>query len=112
MRKAVVFSIGGVSLVVLVAVALLVVPARAGAQAKPIEGVKFEVSQSLNDNLKPFLGKLVYVNLRSGKTYLGSLKAVGDHWIHLEKVAERNFFDALIRIEDISAIEVQFRDNK
>jgi small nuclear ribonucleoprotein (snRNP)-like protein len=112
MRKTTMFDLGGVALAILVSLALLTVPVRAAAQTKAIEGVKFEVSQSLNDNLKPFVGKLVYVNLRSGKIYQGSLKAVGDHWIHLEKVAERTFYDALIRIDDISAIEAQFRDNK
>jgi small nuclear ribonucleoprotein (snRNP)-like protein len=97
---------------ILISAAILTFPVLAAVQSKPIEGVKFEVAQSLNDNLKPFVGKNVYVALRSGKTYLGSLKAVGEHFIHLEKIAEKNFYDALIRVEDISAIEVQFRDNK
>ncbi len=112
MRKATMFGLVGVALAILVSVALITFPEKAAAETKAIEGVKYEVSQSLNDNLKPFVGKMVYVNLRSGKTYQGSLKAVGDHWIHLEKLAERNFYDALIRIDDISAIETQFRDNK
>ncbi|HAA03621.1 MAG TPA: hypothetical protein DCZ69_19375 [Syntrophobacteraceae bacterium] len=112
MRTTSMFSAAGIALAILVSGVSLAVPQRAAAETKALEGVRFEVSQSLNDNLKPFIGKMVYVGLRSGKTYQGSLKAVGDHWIHLEKVAERNFFDALIRTEDISAIEAQFRDNK
>jgi small nuclear ribonucleoprotein (snRNP)-like protein len=87
----------------------------AGAQAKsvtPIEGVKFEVQNALGDNLKLFVGKDVHVHLRSGKTFQGYVKSVGDHFVHLEKLAGRDFYDVLIRIEDISAIEVKFRDLK
>jgi len=86
-----------------------------GAQAKavtPIEGVKFEVQQALGDNLKLFVGKDVLVHLRSGKTFQGYVKSVGDHFVHLEKLAGRDFYDVLIRIDDISAIEAKFRDLK
>jgi hypothetical protein len=37
---------------------------------------------------------------------------VGDHFVHLEKLAGREFFDVLIRIEDISAVEARFRELK
>jgi hypothetical protein len=87
----------------------------AGAQAKSataIEGDKFDVQNSLGDNLKFFIGKDVYVHLRSGKTFQGYVKSVGDHFVHLEKLAGREFFDVLVRIEDISAIEAKFRDLK
>ncbi len=87
----------------------------AGAQAKsatPIEGVKFDTQNSLGDNLKFFTGKDVYVHLRSGKTFQGYVKSVGDHFVHLEKLAGREFFDVLIRIEDISAVEARFRELK
>jgi small nuclear ribonucleoprotein (snRNP)-like protein len=102
----------GIPLVVVIVVACFAGVTTAAAETVAIEGVQFRVSQSLTDNLKPFVGKMLYVHLRSGQTLLGSLKAVGDHWIHLEKVAERNFFDAFIRSEDISAVEAQFRANK
>ncbi len=88
---------------------------RADAQAKSVtatEGAKFDVQNPLGDNLKRFLGKDVYVHLRSGKTLQGYVKSVGDHFVHLEKLAGRDFFDALIRIEDISAIEAKFRELK
>ena len=85
------------------------------AEAKsivPIEGAKFDVSLSMKDNLKLFIGKDVFVYLRSGKTFQGYVKAVGNDFIHLEKLAGRDFYDAFIRIEDISAIEAKFRDMK
>jgi hypothetical protein len=32
--------------------------------------------------------------------------------MHVEKLAGKDFYDALIRIEDITAIEAKFRDLK
>jgi hypothetical protein len=85
------------------------------AEAKsivPIEGPKFDVSLSMKENLKLFIGRDVFVHLRSGKTLEGYIKAVGNDFIHLEKLAGRDFYDAFIRIEDISAMEAKFRDMK
>jgi len=74
---------------------------------------KFDVSTSMKDNLKSYyVGKDVYVHLRSGKTIQGYIKSVGSDLFHIEKLAGRDFYDALIRIEDISAMEVKFRDIK
>jgi small nuclear ribonucleoprotein (snRNP)-like protein len=99
-------------LVILFSAMFLTSPVNVMAQVVAQEGVKFDVSQSMKDNLKMFIGKNIYISLRSGKTYQGVLKSVGDHFIHLEKISERNFFDALVRIDDISAIEAQFRGYK
>lgn len=88
---------------------------QAHAQAKAVktlEGAKFNTAESLADNLKTYAGKDVIVHLRSGKTFQGYVKSVGTGLLHLEKLAGRDFYDALIRIEDISAIETKFRDLK
>jgi len=83
-------------------------------QKKPtaLEGVKFDTGASLADNIKGFAGKNVLVHLRSGKTVEGYVKSVSNTLLHIEKLAGRDFYDALIRIEDISAIEAKFRDMK
>jgi len=74
-----------------------------------VEGVKFDVSLSMKDNLKSYVGKDVVVHLRSGKTLQGYVKSVGNDFVHLEKLMGKEFYDALVRIDDISAIEVKFR---
>jgi hypothetical protein len=87
--------------------------AEAQAQQKSVtalEGAKFDTGASMADNIKTFVGKDVFVHLRSGKTVQGYVKSVGSGLLHLEKLAGRDFYDALIRIEDISAIEAKFRD--
>ncbi len=89
--------------------------ADAQAQAKKpaaVEGAKFDTGASLVDNLNIYLGKDVLVHLRSGKTFQGYVKSVGNGLLHLERLAGRDFYDALVRIEDISAIEAKFRDMK
>jgi small nuclear ribonucleoprotein (snRNP)-like protein len=91
----------------------LAVSAELSAQATVVvQGVSYNVAGSLKDNLKSLTGKDIFINLRSGKIYQGYVKSVGDHFVHVEKIAGKDFYDALIRIEDISAIEAKFRDMK
>lgn len=77
-----------------------------------VEGSKFDTSLSLIDNLKSYTGKNVFVHLKSGKTLQGYVKAVGNNLVHLKKLAGKDFYDALIRIEEINAIEAKFRGMK
>jgi hypothetical protein len=89
----------------------LAFPEMVGAKSPtPVEGVRFDVGFTMKDNLKSLIGKDVHVHLRDGKTLQGFVKSVGDALVHVEKLAGRDFFDALVKIEDISAIEVKFRD--
>ncbi len=84
--------------------------------AKPeivaVEGVSYNVNASMGDNLKSLYGKRVSVTLNSGKTSTGLVKIVGEHLVHIEKLVGKEYFDALIRIEDISAIDTMFRKLK
>jgi hypothetical protein len=87
------------------------------AQAQPkkvtaLEGAIFNTAASMQDNLKIYVGKDIFVHLKSGKTIQGYVKSVGNGLLHLEKLAGRDFYDALIVIEDISAIEAKFRAMK
>lgn len=102
----------GIVLAIVISAAVLTVPLEAGAKAEvaAIEGMKYHVGASLQDNLKSLVRKKVYVTLDSGQTFAGFVKEVGNHFVHLEKLDGKEFFDALIRIEDISAIDAKFRD--
>ncbi len=81
-------------------------------KATAVEWARFDTSFPLKENLKTFLGRDVHLLLRSGQTIQGYVKSVGDHFIHLEKLAGRDFYDALVRIDDISAVEAKFREMK
>ena len=102
----------GVVLAFLFIVTIFAPSLEASAETKvfAIEGIRYNVNFSLQDNLKSLLGKKIYVTLSSGKTFAGFVKEVGDHLVHLEKLDGKSYFDALIRIEDISAIDTKFRD--
>ncbi|MFC1885007.1 DUF6897 domain-containing protein [Thermodesulfobacteriota bacterium] len=80
--------------------------------ATPVEGAKFDTSFSLADNLKMYMGKNIIVHLKSGKSFQGLVKAIGNNMLHLEKLTGKDFYDALIRIDEISAIEAKFREMK
>lgn len=83
-------------------------PARAQQSLKPVEGAAFNVTLSLADNLKPFIGRRIYLTLDSGTRMVGVVKEVGKGFVHLEKLEGREYFDALVRIDSISAVEARF----
>lgn len=95
---------------VIVAIFMLPLDASAKTNIVAVSGISYNVNFSLQDNLKSLIGKKVYLTLDSGKTFAGFIKAVGDNLVHLEKLDGKSYFDALIRIENISAIETKFRD--
>jgi len=102
----------GLAVSILFYLTMIVLPkgAEAGAKVVAIEGISYNVNSSLTDNLKPLIGKKVYVTLDSGETLAGFVKEVGDHLMHLEKLDGKDYFDALLRIENINAIYTRFRD--
>ncbi len=113
MKKADRIALTILAAIMLLAVGFILSPAVAQARSVTVlEGAKFDTASSIKDNLKTFAGRDVVVHLRSGKSFQGHVKATGDHFIHLEKLSGRDFYDALIRIEDISAIEAKFRELK
>jgi hypothetical protein len=112
MRKLKMLGSVAIMVAIVLSLTVLTIPTEAEAQAKvvAIEGMKYNVNASLQDNLKSLVGKRVYVTLSSGTSFSGFVKEVGGHFIHLEKLDGKDFFDALIRIEDISAMHAKFRD--
>ena len=113
MKRASMIVSGAVLAVFLFTAIFIISTASAQSRAATaVPGAKFKASFSMKENLKAYIGKDVLIHLRSGKTFQGYVKAVGDQAVHLEKLSGRDFYDALIRIEDISAIEAKFRDMK
>ena len=77
-----------------------------------IDGVAYKVQLSLTDNLKLFIGKKINVTLASGSSFKGTVKEVGDDLLHIERLNENDFNDALIRIDAIVAIDTKFWEFK
>ncbi len=55
-------------------------------------------------------GVKVDIILRNAKTYQGTVESVGHHNVRLKQTGSRSFYDAFIKIEDISAVEVQVQN--
>lgn len=112
MKKSKMVGLAGVTLSVFFYVTILMLPTEVEAKLTyvAVKGARYNVNFSMEDNLKSFLGKKISVTLDSGKTFTGFVKAVGNHLLHLEKLNAKEFYDALLRIEDISAIETKFRN--
>jgi hypothetical protein len=101
--------IAGALLLGLAMIAAVPAVAPAQTQADTVEGMGYNVEASMSDNLKALGGKKVYVTLKSGKTLAGTIGRVSTGFLHLEQLEGREYFDALIRIDDISAIDARFR---
>ena len=112
MKKSMIVVSVGLTVTILFYAAILMLPAKVEAATKvvAIEGISYNVNSSMVDNLKSLSGKKVYVTLDSGETFAGFVKEVGDHLMHLEKLDGKDYFDALIRIENINAINTRFRN--
>jgi hypothetical protein len=64
---------------------------------------------SLADNLTALQGKMVTITLSSGQAISGIVKDQKNGLLHLEKLAQKEFFDALIVVEKISAVELRVK---
>ena len=103
-----------ITLVILTTASLLTLSTStiAAVELVPVEGARYNASDSMPNNLRLFIGKRVNVLLNSGKTIAGYVKDVGEKFVHLEKLDGKEFYDALIRIERINSIDIQFRSPK
>ena len=74
---------------------------------------KLSAAMSMNDTLKGLMGTQtpVEIVLGNGKVYGGFVKEVGTGTVLLTKLSQKEFYDAMIKIEDISAVEVRMRGN-
>ncbi len=67
--------------------------------------------EALNGPLKDRVGKKVSVLLKSGTEITGKVTSVGSHTLTLSELSGKEFFDAVIDLDDISAVEYRARDN-
>ena len=77
------------------------------------EGIKeaagFDVNTSMMENLVVLKGKSVTLTLSSGQTITGIVSEVKGNLLHLAKISQKEFYDALVAIDHITAIEVKVR---
>ncbi len=110
--KATVSGSFGIAMVVLFSIVFFTLAEKAEAKSKvvAIEGMSYNVNFTMADNLKTLIGKKVSITTISGKVISGKVKKVGIHLVHLEKLEGKGYYDALVRIDKINAIDARFRD--
>jgi hypothetical protein len=69
-----------------------------------------KTSAVIRDILTDAMGKRLVVRLESGEELEGAVVKVGDNLVHLAKLTRRDFYDALVRIDRISAVIIKVRD--
>jgi len=90
--------------------AQLTLPSLALAGLVDLPGLAYDVNTSMADNLKALTGKKIHLTLANGAALAGNVKSVSNELLHLEKLEGKEYFDALIRLADIAAIDTRFRD--
>jgi hypothetical protein len=99
----------GFVLMVVLLVNLLITHPTGAAAAGPKEYVQLNAAITLADTLIALKGKTVTASLASGQTITGVVKEVQNNLLHLEKLSQKEFYDALLRLDQITAIEVRVR---
>ena len=96
---------GALAVVVLIAV-LLLPPSSASPQDAKLEVKSGDVVKTVLDRQ---VGKRVSVVLTTGPELTGVVTAVGDHVVHLSELSGREFFDAVVSLDRISAVVIRAR---
>jgi len=72
---------------------------------------KFELKSSaaIKDILAENVGKRVGIKLNSNEELEGTVTKVGDSLVHLSRLSGKDFYDAVVLIDRISAISMRVR---
>ena len=75
------------------------------------EEVKYELkpAATMKTLLTDSLGKRVVSRLESSEEMEGTVTMVGERLVHISKLSKRDFFDAFVSIDRISAVIVRVR---
>ena len=74
------------------------------------EGYTLKPDAKMGAVLKDLSGKRVTLHLRGGGVELtGKLAVVGDNTLQLSQLANKEFFDAIVAIDTVAAVEVKNR---
>ena len=66
---------------------------------------------TIKDVLVEQTGKRVIVRLETGENLEGTVNKVGESVVHIAKISGRDFYDAVVRIDRISAVLFKVRGN-
>jgi hypothetical protein len=81
-------------------------------QAFAADEAKFEVkaNATMHDVLMERTGKRTTLRMQSGEDIEGTIVLVGNGLVHMTRLAGKEFYDAVVNIDRISAVIVRVRD--
>ena len=79
--------------------------------AAPAQDVKLEVkdADSVKSVLERYVGKRVALVMVSGPDLTGTVVKVGERVVHLGELQGREFFDAAVSLDRVSAVVIRVR---
>lgn len=73
------------------------------------EKIELKSSDTMREILSQRMGKRVSLRLESGESLEGTLTMVGNSLVHISRLSGKDFFDAVVNIDRISAVLIQVR---
>jgi hypothetical protein len=95
---------GKIRAVVFFAFMCVMVPSIVPSVCAEESGFQFGRENALKTNLQQFKGKTIEIHLKSGGQLVGKLSEVGTQSILLKELRGKEYYDALIVIDDIAAV--------
>jgi hypothetical protein len=104
MKKSWKISVGKIRVIVFLAVMCVMASSIAPLAFSEESGFQFGKDNSLQTNLLQFKGKTIEIHFKSGGQLVGKLSEVGTQSILLKELHGKEYYDALIVIDDIAAV--------
>ena len=84
----------------------------AAPRSLPAQDVTLEVNaDAIKVNLERQVGKRVRLRLVSGQDLEGTVVAVGNAAVHMARLSGLEFFDGVVRLDQIAAVVLRVRGN-
>ena len=91
-----------------VVIAALLATAPIGAWAEDT-AFKLKPGDTMRDVISGYTGKVLALRLESGEEIEGTVTLVGNSLIHISKLTGKDFYDAVVSIDKISAVRMRMR---
>ena len=72
--------------------------------------LELKASTTMREVLWENTGKRVALRLASGEEIEGTVTMVGNSLVHISKLAGKEFYDAVVNIDKVSAVRMKMRD--
>ena len=80
-----------------------------GSSARGEDKLELRKTATMREILAERVGKRATLRLQSGEDLNGTVVAVGDSLVHLTRLAGKDYFDAVVSIDRVSAVVMQMR---